>query len=98
MSIFGIKIALAYVILGLAVAVIGGTIPIAEALLAATKEAAAQTGIEDGIEYVADMERIMNYGVMSIPARMIDGKAMSTGKVLKAKDIVKLLYKLDISD
>ena len=30
-------------------------------------------------------------GVMSMPALMIDGKVVSAGKVLKAKDIVKLL-------
>lgn len=71
--------------------VLGGGCRSCEALLAAAKEAIAQTGVDAEIEYVTDMERIMNYGVMSMPALMIDGKVVSTGKVLKAKDVVKLL-------
>ena len=38
------------------------------------------------------MERIMNYGVMSMPALMIDDKIVSTGKVLKANEVERLLY------
>ena len=67
--------------------VLGGGCKSCEALLAAVKEAVAQTGIEAEIEYVTDMERIMNYGVMSMPALMIDDKVVSAGKVLKAKDV-----------
>jgi hypothetical protein len=37
------------------------------------------------------MEKIMNYGVMSMPALMVDDKIVSAGKVLKAKDVEKLL-------
>ncbi|WP_407080989.1 thioredoxin family protein [Megasphaera micronuciformis] len=34
---------------------------------------------------------MMEYGVMSMPALMIDDKIVSAGKVLKAKDVEKLL-------
>ena len=37
------------------------------------------------------MEKIIGYGVMSMPALMIDDKIVSAGKVLKAKDVEKLL-------
>ena len=37
------------------------------------------------------MEKIMSYGVMSMPALMIDDKVVSAGKVLKAKEVEKLL-------
>ena len=64
-------------------------------LLASTKEAVAKKGIDEGIdaeiEYITDMEKIMGFGVMSMPALMIDGKVVSAGKVLKAKDVEKLL-------
>ena len=33
----------------------------------------------------------MGYGIMSMPALMVDGKVVSVGKVLKPKDIEKLL-------
>ena len=71
--------------------VLGGGCKSCEALLAAAKEAVTQAGIEAEIEYVTDMERIMNYGVMSMPALMIDGKVVSAGKVLKAKDVIKFI-------
>jgi predicted thioredoxin/glutaredoxin len=35
----------------------------------------------------------MNYGVMSMPALLVDGKTVSAGKVLKVKDIEKLIIK-----
>ena len=62
-----------------------------EALLASAKEAVAKKGIDAEIEYITDMEKIMGFGVMSMPALMIDGKVVSAGKVLKAKDVEKLL-------
>ena len=68
-----------------------GVAPIAEALLASAKEAVAQKGIDAEIEYITDMEKIMGFGVMSMPALIIDGKVVSVGKVLKAKDVEKLL-------
>ena len=37
------------------------------------------------------MEKIIRYGIMSMPALIIDEKVVSAGKVLKAKDIEKLL-------
>ena len=42
------------------------------------------------MEYVTDMEMVMSYGAMSMPVLVI-GKVVSAGKVLKAKDVEKLL-------
>ena len=71
--------------------VLGGGCRNCENLLAAAKEAAAAKGIEAEIEYITDMAKIMEYGIMSTPALMIDNKVVSMGRVLKAKDIAKLL-------
>ena len=62
-----------------------------EALFAATKEAVVKKGGEADVEYITDMEKIMNYGVMSMPALIIDDKVVSAGKALKAKEIERLL-------
>ncbi|MBR4473442.1 MAG: thioredoxin family protein, partial [Oscillospiraceae bacterium] len=43
------------------------------------------------IEYITDMAKIVEYGIMSTPALMIDNKVVSMGRVLKAKDVAKLL-------
>lgn len=71
--------------------VLGGGCRSCEALLKAAKEAVANKGIDVEVEYITDMEKIMNYGVMSMPALMIDEKVVSAGKVLKAKEVEKYL-------
>jgi len=71
--------------------VLGGGCCKCENLLEAVKEAVAEKGIEAEIEYITDMSKIMKYGIMSTPALMVDNKVVSMGRVLKAKDILKLL-------
>ena len=71
--------------------VLGGGCRKCEDLLATVKEAAAEKGIEAEIEYITDMARIMEYGIMSTPALMIDNRIVSMGRVLKAKEILKYL-------
>ena len=46
-------------------------------------------GVE--VEYITDLEKVMSYGVMSMPAIVVNDKVVSMGKVLKAKDVEKLL-------
>lgn len=50
-------------------------------------------GLSVEVEYLTDMEKVMNYGVMSMPAIAINEKVVSTGKVLKTADVEKLLKK-----
>lgn len=56
-----------------------------------TQIAVEQLGLDAVIEKVTDFSEITSYGVMSTPAIVVDGKVLSYGKVLKPKDIVKLL-------
>lgn len=37
------------------------------------------------------MAKIMEHGIMSTPALMVDNKVVSMGRVLKAKEVMKLL-------
>ena len=46
------------------------------------------------VEYITDMEKIVNYGVMSMPALVINEKVVSMGKALKPAEIISLLKKL----
>ena len=71
--------------------VLGGGCCKCENLLGAVKEAVAENGIEAEIEYITDMAKIMEYGIMSTPALMIENKVVSMGRVLKAKEVEKLL-------
>ena len=56
-----------------------------------TKEALEELGMEAEMVKVTDMKEIMTYGIMSTPGLVIDEKVVSYGKVLKPKDIVKIL-------
>jgi len=58
-----------------------------------TEAALKEVGMEAEIIKVEDFVDIMAYGVMSTPALVIDEKVVSYGKVLKPKDIVKILNK-----
>ena len=55
------------------------------------KEAVKNAGLSVEVECITDMEKVMGYGVMSMPALVINEKVVSMGKVLKAADVEKLL-------
>lgn len=59
------------------------------------KAAVNAMGLPVEVEYITDMEKVMQYGVMSMPALVVNDKVVSMGKVLKAADVEKLLRKLD---
>ncbi|MGM9680767.1 MAG: thioredoxin family protein [Eubacteriales bacterium] len=58
------------------------------------KEAVKTMGLNVEVEYITDMQKVMEYGVMSMPALVVNEKVVSMGKVLKAADVEKLLHKL----
>lgn len=55
------------------------------------KKAVAEIGLDIEVEYITDMEKVMTYGVMCMPAIVVNDKVVSMGKVLKTADVVKLL-------
>lgn len=74
--------------------VLGSGCKSCHALLESTKEAVKAMGLSVEVEYVTDMQKIMEYGVMSMPALVLNEKVVSMGKVLKSGDVEKLLHKL----
>lgn len=58
------------------------------------KEAIKAMGLSVEVEYITDMPKVMEYGVMSMPAIVVNEKIVSQGKVVKSADIIKLLNKL----
>ena len=64
-----------------------------KALLAATEEAVKSSGVQAEIEYVTDMMQIAEAGLLSTPGLMINSKIVSSGKVLEAQAIAKLIEK-----
>lgn len=58
------------------------------------KQAVKDMGLSVEVEYITDMQKVMEYGVMSMPALVVNEKVVTMGKVLKAADVVSLLHKL----
>mgnify|MGYP002571146162 CR=1 FL=1 len=59
-----------------------------------TKAAIRAMGLSLEMEYLTDLQKVMEYGVMSMPALVVNEKVVAMGKVLKAADVEKLLHKL----
>ena len=57
------------------------------------KQAVKDIGLSVEVEYITDMQKVMEYGVMSMPALVVNEKVVSMGKVLKSDDVIALLYK-----
>ena len=58
------------------------------------KKAVANMNLNAEVEYITDIEKVMSYGVMSMPAIVVNEKVVSMGKVLKAAQVEELLKKL----
>ena len=58
------------------------------------KRAVEELELEIEVEYITDMEKVMAFGVMSMPAIVVNEKVVSMGKVLKSVEVIKLLGKL----
>ena len=57
------------------------------------QDAVKELGLSVDVEYITDIQIIMSYGVMSMPALVINDKVMSMGKVLKVPDLIVMLNK-----
>ncbi|MDN5098074.1 thioredoxin family protein [Aliarcobacter butzleri] len=58
----------------------------------AVKQAVTKIGGFHEVKKVEDIVEIMNYGVMSTPALVVDGVVKSTGKVLSVDELL-ILFK-----
>lgn len=57
----------------------------------AAKQAVAKVGGFHQVLKVDDIAEIMNYGVMSTPALVIDGVVKSSGKVLSVEEVIAFM-------
>ncbi|MBP7507850.1 MAG: TM0996/MTH895 family glutaredoxin-like protein [Prolixibacteraceae bacterium] len=73
--------------------VLGTGCPKCKALEKATREAVAEIGIDAQVSKVEDIVEIMNYGIMTTPAIVINGKVVMKGRVPSVEEIKRLILK-----
>lgn len=61
-----------------------------------TKEAVLENGIKAEVEYVTDLVKIMEMGIMTTPVLIVNGKALSVGRLPEKPEIKEILQKEEI--
>ena len=74
--------------------ILGGGCSSCKKLYENTKKAVTETMIKADVEYITDMQKIIEYGVMKMPALVVNEQVVAMGKVLKPAEIVKILEKV----
>ena len=59
--------------------------------LEVVQKVVSEQGVDAQVEYVTDLERVMSYNVMSMPAIVVDGEVRLKGSVPTESDIKKVL-------
>ncbi len=52
-----------------------------------TKKVLAELGVAADVEKVSDIKKIMEYGILSTPGFVIDGKTKSSGRIPRPEEI-----------
>jgi small redox-active disulfide protein 2 len=73
------------------VQVLGTGCPKCKRLVDNVRQAIEEADLDVEVEKVEDIKQIIAFGVMLTPALAVDGEVKSSGKVLSADDIRKLL-------
>ncbi len=55
------------------------------------KAAVERLGLDVTVEYVTDLEKVMAYGALSMPAIVINDKVAASGRLLKPAQVEELL-------
>lgn len=71
--------------------VLGVGCPKCKQLTANAEAAVKELNIPADIDKITDIDRITGYGVMITPALAVDGKVVSSGKVLSKDEIKKII-------
>lgn len=71
--------------------ILGKGCPKCRQLYENTKKAVSEKGVAATVEKVEDLEKIVEYGVLTTPALAIDGEIKAAGRILTAEEIKKLL-------
>lgn len=73
--------------------VLGSGCPTCKKLFEITKTAVKEMGLADEVEYVTDIQKILNMGLMSSPVLVVNDKPALIGFVPNVEEIKKAILK-----
>ncbi|HEX2977150.1 MAG TPA: thioredoxin family protein [Bacteroidales bacterium] len=73
--------------------ILGTGCPKCKTLEKVTRDAVSEMGIAADIQKEEDIVKIMGYGIMHTPGLVINGKVVSSGRVLSSNEVKELLSK-----
>ena len=73
--------------------ILGAGCPKCKQLTANAETAVKELGMSAEIAKVTDIDKIVEYGVMTTPALAVNGAVVSSGKVLSKDEIKRILVK-----
>jgi small redox-active disulfide protein 2 len=73
--------------------VLGSGCPTCKKLFELTKQAVQELGVKTEVEYITDIQKIVEMGVMQSPVLAIDGKPVMTGSTSGIEEIKELITK-----
>ena len=71
--------------------VLGSGCPTCKKLYELTKQAVLELKLSEDVEYITDIQKIVEMGVMSSPVLAIDGKAVVVGSVPSIEKIKEVI-------
>ena len=75
--------------------VLGTGCPKCQRLEQLAHEAVEQAGVEAEVVHETDMDTILDYGVVSTPGLVVDGKLRCSGRLPRVEEIVAWIQKAD---
>jgi len=75
------------------IAVLGSGCATCKALYELTKKAVVELGLKDEVEYIADISKIIEMGVMQSPVLAINGKPVMVGFIPDVEKIKEIIGK-----
>jgi len=71
--------------------ILGSGCPTCKKIFELTKQAVKELDLKIEVEYITDIQKIVEMGVMQSPVLAINGKPVMTGSVLDIKKIKKII-------
>ena len=56
-----------------------------------TREAVKELGLDTSVEYIQDLNKIMEYPILTTPGLVVNGKVVCSGRVPSKDEIAKFL-------